>query len=401
MTIWLISKYASPQKYYFGTRHFYLAEEWVKLGHDVSIFTSNSSHLSNQLPKFKSKVFFEIINGIKTYWLNTVRSKSSSGMSRIFGWLHFEWQLATLSTKDISKPDVVIVSSLSLLSVLNGYRYAKKYGSKFVFEVRDIWPLSAVELGNFSPANPLIYLLSLIEKFGYKNADVIVGTIPNLKEHVETVIGKTDKCFCIPQGINLDFYAEQEKLSDDYINTNIPRNKFMVIYAGTINANNPLQVMLEAAKILKESPVHFMIVGEGNQKMSLMERAKDISNVSFPPSVNKNQVNHLLSFASVCFDCFSSSLARYGLSRNKWIDYMYAGKPIICSYSGFQSMINECDAGSFVSYNDEKALASEILRYLNFSKDELEAMGKRAQNFVIENRTFPILAKKYLHLFVE
>jgi glycosyltransferase involved in cell wall biosynthesis len=79
---------------------------------------------------------------------------------------------------------------------------------------------------------------------------------------------------------------------------------------------------------------------------------------------------------------------------------MYAGKPIICSYSGFQSMINECNAGSFVPYNDEKALALEILRYLNFSKDELEAIGKRARNFVIENRTFPILAKKYLDLFV-
>jgi glycosyltransferase involved in cell wall biosynthesis len=398
MTIWLISKYASPQKYYFGTRHFYLAEEWVKLGHDVSIFTSNSSHLSDQLPRFKTKVFFEIINGIKTYWLNTVRTKSSSSLSRILGWLHFEWQLATLSTKNLSKPDVVIVSSLSLLSVLNGYRYAKKFRAKFVFEVRDIWPLSAIELGNFSPGNPFIYLLSRIEKFGYQKADVIVGTIPNLKEHVEDVIGKTEKCFSIPQGINLDFYSNQEKLSEEYVSSYVPKNKFIVIYAGTINANNPLHVLLEAAKIVKDSPVHFMIVGEGNQKTSLMEMAKNISSVSFPPSVNKSQVNHLLSFASVCFDSFSSSLARFGLSRNKWIDYMYAGKPIICSYSGFQSMINECNAGSFVPYNDEKALAEEILKYQNFSTEQLDAIGKRAQDFIVNNRTFAILARKYIEL---
>jgi glycosyltransferase involved in cell wall biosynthesis len=399
MTIWLISKYASPQKYYFGTRHFYLAEEWVKLGHEVNIFTSNSSHLSDQLPKFRSKVFYEVINGVKTFWLNTYKTKSSSGFSRILSWLHFEWQLATISTKNISKPDVIIVSSLSLLSVLNGYRYSKKYNAKFVFEVRDIWPLSAIELGNFSPKNPFIYLLSKIEKFGYKKADVIVGTIPNLKEHVEDVIGRTEKCFCVPQGINLDFYSEQEKLSDEYINNFIPKDKFIVIYAGTINTNNPLEVIINAAKSLQESNVHFLIVGEGNQKSSLMEKAKNISNVSFPPSVKKNQVNHLLSFSSVCFDSFSSSLARFGLSRNKWIDYMYAGKPIICSYSGFQSMINECDAGSFVPYNDEKALAAEILKYLNCSKEEMETMGKRAKDFIVENRTFAILAKKYLSLF--
>lgn len=399
MTIWMISKYASPQKYYFGTRHFYLAEEWVKLGHDVCVFTSNSSHLSSNLPKFKSKVFFEVINSVKTYWLNTFQSKSSSGLSRILGWLHFEWQLLTMSKRDVSPPDVVIVSSLSLLSVLNGYRFSVKYKAKFVFEVRDIWPLSAIELGNFSRNNPFIYLLSKIEKLGYKKADVIVGTIPNLKEHVESVIGITNKCHCIPQGINLDFYKQQDNVSLEYIEKFIPKDKFIIMYTGTINANNPLDVLLNAAKLIDDKRIHFLIVGEGSQKSSLMERALNIPNVSFPPSVHKNQVNHLLSFASVCFDSFSSSLARFGLSRNKWIDYMYAGKPIICSYSGFQSMINECESGSFVPFNDEQALADEIVKYSKMTVEELDTMGSNAKNFIVNNRTFNILAKNYLDLF--
>ena len=55
MVIWYISKYASPQKYFFGTRHFYLAEEWVKKEHEVCVFTSNSSHLTDQLPVFNDK----------------------------------------------------------------------------------------------------------------------------------------------------------------------------------------------------------------------------------------------------------------------------------------------------------------------------------------------------------
>jgi hypothetical protein len=79
---------------------------------------------------------------------------------------------------------------------------------------------------------------------------------------------------------------------------------------------------------------------------------KDLPNVIFAPSVPKSMVNNLLGFTDVCFDSFSSDLAKYGLSRNKWIDYMYAGKPIICSYSGFQSMINEVDSGSFVEFNN-------------------------------------------------
>ena len=93
MNIWYISKYASPSKYFFGTRHFYLAEEWVNTGNDVTVITSNSSHLTDSLPKFKESVFVEFINGVRAVWLNTFESKKSSGISRILSWFHFDLKL--------------------------------------------------------------------------------------------------------------------------------------------------------------------------------------------------------------------------------------------------------------------------------------------------------------------
>jgi len=399
MVIWYLCKYASPEKYFFGTRHFYLGKEWVKQEHNVSIFTSNSNHLTDSLPKFKSRSYRENIDGVNTIWLNGLKPKKSSGLSRILSWLHFEWQLFWVSKKKLNRPDVIIASSLSLLTVINAYIFSKRYKAKFIFEVRDIWPLSAIELGNYSKYNPFIILLSAIEKFGYKKSNAIVGTIPNLGSHVEEVIGSRAKCYCIPQGISLDFYNESKPLSPEYQEQYLPKDKFIVVYAGTLNANNPLGTLIEAAEILKDNKqIHFLIVGKGDRKEHLIEVSKNLQNVSFPPPINKNQVNNLLQSVNVCYDSFSSELARFGLSRNKWIDYMYAAKPIICSYSGFQSMINEAACGSFVEYGNTKVLAEEILKYSKMPQHQINDIGENGQRFLIENRTFHKLAAEYLQI---
>ncbi|MEO7048990.1 MAG: glycosyltransferase family 4 protein [Ferruginibacter sp.] len=399
MVIWYLCKYASPEKYFFGTRHFYLGKEWVKQGHDVTIITSNSSHLTDKLPKFDGKFFEEDIDGINTIWLNGLHVKKSSGASRILSWMHFEWRLFFLPKKGFKKPDVIIASSLSLLTVVNAYIFSKKYKAKFIFEVRDIWPLSAIELGNYSKYNPFIMLLSKIEKLGYKKANAIVGTIPNLGARVEEVIGSGKNCYCIPQGISMDFYSQSKSLDADYKEKYIPKNKFIIAYAGTLNANNPLETFIEAAKLLQHhKEIHFLIVGKGDRKEHLVKLSQDIQNVSFIPAVNKNQVNSLLHLVSICYDSFSSELARFGLSRNKWIDYMHAAKPIICSYSGFQSMINEAKSGAFVEYGNAEALAEEILKYSKMHQNQLKEIGENGKKFLIENRTFDRLAAKYIKI---
>ncbi len=398
MNIWYISKYASPSKYFFGTRHFYFAEEWVKTGNNVTVITSNSSHLSKSLPVFKGLKFVETINGVTTVWLNIFKSKSSTSISRILSWLHFDLVLLFFSKKNISKPDVIIVSSLALTTVIPAYILSRMYRSKFIFEVRDIWPLSIIKLGGFKESNPLVKVLLWIEKLGYKKSNLIVGTMPNLEEHVRNRTTDYNKCICIPQGLSTSFYNnDQVELSKEYIEKNIPRNKFIICYAGTVNVNNPLQTFVDAARILKDnSKIHFIILGNGTQKNQLIEESNDLTNISFPPPVNKSEVNSFLKNIQVCYDSFESDLAKYGLSRNKWIDYMYACKPIICSYDGYQSMINEANCGAFVKYDDPNELANMILKYSQMSAEEFEQIGINGHQYLKEHRTFEVLAAQYL-----
>jgi glycosyltransferase involved in cell wall biosynthesis len=398
MNIWYISKYASPSKYFFGTRHFYFAEEWVKSGNNVTVITSNSSHLSDNLPVFKGLKYVEIINGVTTVWLNIFKSKSSTSFSRILSWLHFDLVLLLFSKRKLERPDVIIVSSLALTTVFPAFILSTIYSSKFIFEVRDIWPLSIIKLGGYNESNPLVKVLSWIEKFGYKKANLIVGTMPNLEEHVKNTTLKYKKCVCVPQGLSMSFYNnDQVELTKEYVEAHIPKNKFIVCYAGTINVNNPLQTFIDAARILKKnSKIHFIILGNGTQKQQLMLESSELSNVTYPPPINKKQVNSFMKYVHLCYDSFESDLAKYGLSRNKWIDYMYAFKPIICSCDGFQSMINEAKCGKFVKYNDQNELANIILKYSNLPISELQKIGINGHQFLKENRTFDILAAQYL-----
>ena len=146
MNVWYLCKYVSkPGNGYVGMRSFYLMKELSNSGFNIDLITSSSSAFldktSNQKLDVISPSFtFHQIKGIKY-------GKASSFL-RILSWLEFELKFFFLKKSNFRKPDVIIVSSLSFLSILNGLFWRKIYSSKLIFEIRDIWPLTLVEEGD-------------------------------------------------------------------------------------------------------------------------------------------------------------------------------------------------------------------------------------------------------------
>lgn len=398
--IWVICKYASPEKYFFGTRHFYLSEEWVKQGHSVTIFTSNSSHLTESLPTFKSSRMIEYINGVQTVWLKAFKSNRSSSIIRIFSWIQFEVKVLLTSKHNLPKPDIIIASSLSIFSIVSAFILSKKYNAKFILEIRDIWPLSIVKLGGFSPKNPFIWLLSKLEKFGYRNADVIVGTMPNLIEHVESIVPDYKKCICIPQGITEYHLMNHIPLSDQYINEIFKKGTFKIAYAGTLNQNNPIDILLNAVSLIPQSEfIEVYIIGTGTMLKHYKLKYKKFSQIKFIEPIPKRYINSFLQQVDICFDSIDSEIAKFGISRNKWIDYMCSRRPIICSFSGYQSMINEAECGTFVPFGDVEKLIETILIYKRLTKEDINKIGERGFEYLKKNRLFSNLASQYQKVF--
>ena len=140
MTIWYISKYCVPTgKGQVGGRGYLLMRELANIGHSTIIIASDSNHLAIP-PKFEIPYYKQKLDGVEFWWLKTFKYSQAKSISRIISWLHFEWRLFLMPLKDIPNPDVVIISSLSLLSILNGFWLKFKYRCSLVFEVRDIWP---------------------------------------------------------------------------------------------------------------------------------------------------------------------------------------------------------------------------------------------------------------------
>ncbi len=398
--IWYISKYASPLKYGFGSRHFYLANEFNRLGYNTVVISSDSNHLAG-IPALPSIYFNEIIDGVDTWWIKTIKYKGSASIKRIMSWMDFEMKLWFMPKNMIARPDIVIVSSLSLLTILNGYWLRKLFGCKLIFEIRDIWPLTIIEEGGFSPLNPFVMFLGWVERFGYRKSDIIVGTMPNLSEHVQKVTGKKMNCYCVPFGYDPALYNNQAPLPEGYEDLYLPKNKFIIGYAGSIGITNALDTFIQCVQEMKDDPlIHFLLLGDGDLLGEYKSRLGGLPNITFAPKVSKSQVQTVLNHCQVLyFSTQNSKVWRYGLSLNKVIDYMMAGKPIIASYNGYPSMINEAQCGVFVPAENIPALKQAIYEYEKMPIDQLELIGKRGKEWLLKNRPYDKIAQEYCKLF--
>lgn len=405
-TVWYISKYANIKKFGSETRQTSFCKEFHKNGFDVRLITSNSSHLFETLPNFKGRYYEHKEDGVDVVWVNTFRYIKANSVKRIISWIWFELFVILLPLfKNYKKPDVVIASSLSILSVLSGSFFKCFYKSKFILEIRDIWPQSLVDLRGISTKNPLIIFLSFIEKIGYKYADEIVGTMPGLHLHVEEIIGKNSKVHFIPQGVSLNFYKDkQETVPLEYIKQYIPKNKFIITYAGTLGVANALNYIVDTARILntEKTNIHFLFLGTGAEEAKLKEQVAtfNINNITFAPRVAKNQVQSILKVSDLLIASVrNEKVYEFGISLNKFIDYMYAKKPIICMFSGYPSMINEACCGEFTPSENPEVLADVLVKYANMSQEQLNVVGNNGYDFLVKKRNFDVLSEQYMELF--
>jgi glycosyltransferase involved in cell wall biosynthesis len=172
------------------------------------------------------------------------------------------------------------------------------------------------------------------------------------------------------------------------------------VYAGTIGMTNSLETFFKAAELLQDNTnIRFIIVGDGSYRKKYIKNYGHLSNLIYFTKIKKNQVQSFLSYADVLyFSTFKSKVYDYGQSANKIIDYMISKKPILISYSGYPSMINEAKCGYFVPAENPYALVKKIKEMKSMTKSKLRVMGVRGRSWILKNRKYDILADNYLNL---
>ena len=252
---------------------------------------------------------------------------------------------------------------------------------KLIHEVHDMWPATLIEVGGMSKHHPFVIAMQIGENSAYKHSDKVVSLLPYAEEYMKQHGLAEGKFVCIPNGVVEEEWNKTDELPDEHqkvFDALHGKNKFIVGYFGGHALSNALEYLLEVAgDMVQHKDIHFVLVGDGVEKKSLIEQSKkmELDNVTFLDPVPKKAVPKLCEQ----FDCIymgghESPLYRFGLCLNKMFDSMMAGKPIICAMTTPKTYIEEYECGIKVDSGDIQGCASAILKIKSMNEDDRKKM---------------------------
>jgi glycosyltransferase involved in cell wall biosynthesis len=407
MKILLINHYAGTPELGMEYRPYYLAREWVRMGHQVLVLAASHSHVRSRQPQAGGQT----IDGIAYCWYETP-AYAGNGVGR----LRNIWAFCRHVAKDADilarefAPDVVIASSTYPMDVWVARKVARLAQAKLVYEVHDLWPLSPIELSGMSPWHPFALLCQKAENDAYRDADRVVSMLPKVQQHMAAHGLDLSKLHIVPNGITLDEWDESQApgLQAEiaaHIATQRAAGKLVVGYAGSHGLPNALDVLLDAAKLLQaqgsagQPPLHIVMVGGGHEKARLAARvrAEGLANVAMFDAIPKAQIPALLAAFDVAYIGWQRTpIYRFGIAPNKLMDYMMARRPVLHSVEAGNDPVAESGAGLTVPPEDAQAVAQGLRQLAALSPQERAAMGERGRAFVLAHHTYPVLARRFI-----
>jgi glycosyltransferase involved in cell wall biosynthesis len=233
----------------------------------------------------------------------------------------------------------------------------------------------------------------------YKKSDVIISNLPNLNEHLIERNVSSEKFKWIPNGVSIKD-SNLDVTLPYVIQAKIPKDKFIVGYAGTVGKANALNYLINASeKIESYSDICILIVGNGVERDRLenLVREKKLENVKFIDAVEKKFVASLIARFDVCYIGWkNSSLYRFGIAANKIPEYLLSGKPVLHSYSGSMDPVKISGAGLSIPSESTDAIAEAILKMYHMSKAERDLMGAKGREFALKNYDYKYIGEKLI-----
>jgi glycosyltransferase involved in cell wall biosynthesis len=294
-----------------------------------------------------------------------------------------------------------------IFSYLAASYLKKRIGIKLIYEVRDIWPLSLIELAEVSPLNPIIIWMKRIERNAYTEADAVVSLLPNALEHMQPLGLSPERFHYIPNGINKEEWntnsvaiPETHKKVFDWCKD---KNKLIVIYTGSMGPPNALDQIFELKSFIdsREAPYHFVLIGSGSLKEKLKKAVKKekIKFISILPRVASEIVPAILKLGDVCFIGWQKKqIYCLGISPNKLNEYFKAAKPVLHAVQAFNDPVKESGAGLSVEPYNPKQLDAALRKFFNMSEEERILVGRKGRNYLQDRLDWSTLGNKYLNL---
>lgn len=401
MKIWLVNHYALPPSGPGGTRHHSLATKLMQRGHKIMIVAANVNHYTGEAKPVGKNGRWIVADedGIPFLWIATPRYRGNS-IKRIMNMVTFALRFSSsVQRAGLWRPDVILGSTVHPLAALAAAHYAHCKRIPFVYEERDLWPQTLIDLGAFSRWHPMIMILALLQIHLYRRAQQIVTVLPEGAKYVEQKGISSEKVSWIPNGVDLSLVPRPLPPDDS--------EPFVIAFAGQVVASNGLSVLLDAARKLKASNfaerILFRIYGLGHERDSLMaEKERDnLVNIEFRNPVPKVKVHAELMKAHAFFlYLMDSPLFRWGFSTNKLFDYLACARPILLASSSPYDPITSAKAGLTVHPRNLDAIVEAIKHFASMSRSSIWDMGQSGRRYVEEHHDYEKLALKLEKVFL-
>ena len=399
-----INHYAGSPRHGMEYRPYYLAREWVRAGHQVQIIAASYSHVRSRQPDVGSQPLNETLDGVRYRWLpaSGYIGNGTGRVKNIWAFLSRLWRESPRIAHDF-KPDVVIASSTYPMDLWVARRLARLASAKLVYEVHDLWPASPIELSGMSKWHPFILLCQKAENDAYRDADVVVSMLPKVAGHMAAHGLDLRKLHIVPNGISPDEWQGEPTPLDTELAAQLAELKAagrsIVGYAGSHGLPNALDVLLDAAALLRDRPISVVLVGDGHEKARLAQRLRDegLHHVVMLPPIPKSQIPALLSLFNIAYIGWQRvPIYRFGIAPNKLMDYMMAGCAVLHSVEAGNDPVAEAGCGLTVVPESAAAVADGLQALLACTPAERAAMGERGRAFVRAHHTYVVLAQRFI-----
>jgi len=178
--------------------------------------------------------------------------------------------------------------------------------------------------------------------------------------------------------------------------------KFTVAYAGALGYANAMDSFIKAAGLLKEYDIEFLVIGNGPERSNLQKLARNNPKVKFIDKIPKEDVLELLTNVDAGFiGWLNLKLYDYGVSANKYNDYMLAGIPIISSSNIRNDPVKMAGCGIQAAAEDENSIAEAVLKLYSMSPGERKQLGEIGFKYVMNNNTYDQIAGQYVNCIEE
>src|SRR6267142_688588 len=391
-----------------GSRFNEFARLWAEAGHEVTVIAGNLSYVTGEVPdNCKGRWTSREVDGPVTVWrCNVPASYGRSYLGRMWAFFGFTLSSATAALR-VPRPDVVIATSPPLVTAIPAWLIARFRGRHipFIFEIRDLWPESAITTHVLRRKSLLTKMLFALERWACRIADLINVLTPAFRDDlIKRSLAQTEKVVFVPNGADPDFFRPGPR--DNAVRREYGwGDRFVVMYTGQHGRANAVGQLLDAAGLLGDRPdVLIACVGNGPEHSGLREEARrrNLSNIFFCGSQPKERMPDFVNACDVGAAVLQNNPTFLTVYPNKVFDYMSCERPTLLAIDGVarQLVCEEARAGVFAEPENADSLATAIRRLADDPEGRRE-MGRRGREWIVANATRQMLAIRYLDIMKE